>query len=88
MNKIKVVCENGSIERFENVVGHQIAGGCVQIVLNDGTQRIIAGFATVDVEPDEETKARSLALAEKAYKGEDNTEPDKVGSPVDETATS
>ena len=70
MNKIKVVSENGSVERFENVVGHQVGGGAVQVILNDGTQRIINNFATVDVEPDEETKKKALELSEKAYNGE------------------
>ena len=78
MNKIKVVCENGSVERFENVVGHQVGGGAVQILLNDGSQRIINGFATVDVEPDEETKKRALELSEKAYNGEEEKTTDKV----------
>ena len=80
MNKVTVHCENGSVERFDNVVGHQVGGGAVQIILNDGSQRIINNFATVDVEPDEETKKRSLELAEKAYSGKSDSEDDTAST--------
>ena len=54
-------------ETFDDVVGHQIGGGVVQIVLPSGVQRIIANFCEVDVIPDDETQAANLDLAKVAY---------------------
>ena len=70
------------VEVFDNVVGHQVGGGSVQVILNTGVQRIINNFISVDVIPDEATQARSLKMAEQAYSGvsddKDTSEPQEV----------
>jgi len=64
------VCPPRLQEVYENIVGHQIGNGAVQIIFNTGVQRVIANFYSVDIIPDDETQAKWLEKAEQAYKGD------------------
>lgn len=70
--EIEYTNEYGDIvlDVYENVVGHQVGGGTVQVVLNTGVQHIINGFGTIVVTPDEETQEKNLEFARKAYEAE------------------
>lgn len=50
---------------FENVIGHQVGNGAVQILERSGNQTIINNYFDVFVELDEEAKAKfAIDLAE------------------------
>lgn len=52
--------------KFENILGHQIGNGAVQIINRDGSQTIVGNFDRVDIELSGEDKERFIADLEKA----------------------
>ena len=59
-NTVKVV-KAGTVEVFEDVVGHQIGNGAIQILERNGNQRVINNFEDVTITLDE-TAAKNFAF--------------------------
>ncbi len=56
-NKVTVV-KGDVTEVFEDVIGHQVGNGAIQVLESSGNQRIINSFDDVTVELDEEAAAQ------------------------------
>ena len=56
-NKVSVE-KGGVVEIFEDVIGHQIGNGAIQILERSGNQRIINNYDDVTVELDEGAAAQ------------------------------
>ena len=79
MNKVIVKIDNylnGDLDvlEFDNVVGHQVGNGAIQIVFNNGVQKILFNPSEVDIIPDAKTQAKWLEQSEAAYNGEGETQ--------------
>jgi len=57
MGNTVTVTKGDVVEVFENVVGHQVGNGAIQVLERSGDQRIIAGFDDVTVTLDDEASA-------------------------------
>lgn len=81
-NKITIV--KGEKEYvYEDIFGHQIGNGAVQVLKKDGDQVIIGGFDKIDLELDEEARAafeQRLAQAEIAAKAETAANDESEGN--------
>jgi len=64
-NKVIVKLDTGENVEFEDVVGHQVGNGAVQILERSGNQRIFKNFNEVEIILAEETAAKfAFDLAE------------------------
>ncbi len=69
MTKLVVTTQFGDDLVFEDVIGHQIGNGAVQIMNRDGTQNIYNNFREIFVDLDDDEKAsftKQIETAEKA----------------------
>lgn len=57
-NNVLVVTESGEEVRFEDVVGHQIGNGAVQILERNGNQRVFNKFREVAIQLDQEASSK------------------------------
>lgn len=75
LNKVIITLESGEEEEFEEVIAYNVANGMAQVVLPDGVMRVINYFKTMDVIPDEDSRARQLEMTRQAYKEETEVLP-------------
>ncbi len=71
MTKLVVTTQFGDDLVFENVIGHQIGNGAVQIMNRDGTQNIYNNFREIFVDLDDEEKATFTKRIDEAEKAAD-----------------
>ncbi len=88
MTKVVVVKEDGAKKIFKNTIGHQIGNGAVQVMMNDGSQRVYNNFKEVYVDLDaDDKKAFKLRMeaaesAAKAQMAANDAQPEKVSNVV------
>lgn len=58
MGNTVTVIKGDVTEVFENVLGHQVGNGAIQILERNGNQRIINAYDDISVELDEEARAK------------------------------
>ncbi len=88
-NKV-VVRKNGQEEVFENVLGHQVGYSHIQVLLRDGSQRIISSFDDIDITLDEdgvkkfedELESMENPPEEAANDSPSLVEPPQIGGPA------
>lgn len=61
MTNVVVVLENDEEIHYENVLGHQVGYGAVQIMLENGAQDVFNNFKSVKIVLTEEEEAQFLA---------------------------
>ncbi len=71
MTKLIVTTQFGDDLVFEDVIGHQIGNGAVQIMNRDGTQNIYNNFREIFVDLDDEEKATFTKRIDEAEKAAD-----------------
>ncbi len=57
MSKLVITKNDGEIVEFEDVIGHQIGNGAVQVMMKDGTQHVFNNFIEVFIDLDDADKA-------------------------------
>lgn len=88
MGNTVTIIKDGVTETFENVLGHQIGNGAIQIIERNGNQRVVNNFDDVTIILDDEAAAKfefDLLAMEKG--AEDNAQAAEEADAEDAVAT-
>ncbi len=66
MSKLHITKTDSEVVVFDDVIGHQVGNGAVQVMNRDGTQYIYNNFQEVFIDLDDEEKAAFQATIENA----------------------
>ncbi len=82
MSKLVITKNDGEVVEFDDVIGHQIGNGAVQVMMKDGTQHVFNNFIEVFVDLDDADKEgfkKRIAEAEASAEAKMNAEQPKGG---------